>query len=83
MASVCGEFLFCVDCYGVEFGGVELEPCRRSRDICTGLERLSRGRRVGLYPGESSGVVSFSRRPCECCGSVLAGQRLPVVALSS
>ena len=83
MASVSSEFLICADCFGAEFCGVELESCRRSRDIFSGLDRLRRRHQGGLYPGESWQVIEFSRWPCECCGSLLAGRRLPVVGLSS
>lgn len=72
------EFMVCSDCLMViangDYSGLAIDPStedQRTKEINDGLDSIE-----GYVDcGDSDKDREFSSRPCDCCGSQLAGSR--------
>lgn len=71
---IVDNLVFCTDCtiaaVNDDFSGIEDD--QQYADIMTGLERLGK---IGAVYHAGQEPDEFSSRPCDCCGSRLAGSR--------
>lgn len=77
--QVCEDCLMAIangDYTGLDYWYPEAEAEERHREIDAGIASFSP---ATLHPGDDHD--EFSRRPCECCGSDLAGARHEVIVL--
>lgn len=85
------SFLVCSDCIlpiaNGDFSGLDYhydgeESAKRYREIADGMKNA--GGELAIYDDPETGgpeTVDFSRQPCACCGSTLAGKRHRCVVL--
>lgn len=85
-AIIDNDFMVCEDCLhaiayddytGLDYHYDEKEAYKRMREIKNGIHDA----KGSISRGDSEKDVDFSRAPCECCGSGLAGGRFHCVML--
>lgn len=84
MRVIDDNFMVCADCIMViangDWSGLEFyeERSKRAAEIENGIENTE----GEIVPGDSENDREFSKAPCECCGSPLAGTRHHCVLLT-